>query len=254
MRRTGDLAVALDVAVIVAASALVCTRAHDLATMRVAVPLLLAGRWLAWTALPLRERDTGAITEAALLAGAALLGGFNDWLSVDRFGVYDYLVPTDLGGVSRIPSWMLLLWGMLLRLPLTLARWRRLGLPRHPDTLFWGDRPVGGLGARLGLLAALILGTRQLVYRLHEHALWSWLPMALALGVLVVAFRPGARRLAFVAMVLVLGPAVEAVYIRVGGLHAYELGWLAGVPLWIALWWGVGVLAWEEVAGRLLAR
>lgn len=35
-------------------------------------------------------------------------------------------------------------------------------------------------------------------------------------------------------------------------LHENALGWLAGVPLWIALWWGVGALAWEEVAGRLL--
>lgn len=58
-----------------------------------------------------------------------------------------------------------------------------------------------------------------------------------------------ARRLAIVA--LAVGPIAEALLIRVAHLHAYALGWLCGVPLWIVLWWALGALVWAEAAPRL---
>jgi len=39
----------------------------------------------------------------------------------------------------------------------------------------------------------------------------------------------------------------------VGGLHHYALGWFAGVPLWIAPWWLLGLLVWKDLGWRLLA-
>lgn len=250
--RTGDLAFGLDTAVVVAASVLICTSAGDLERMRVAMPLLLGARLVAWALLPRRERDTGALVEAGLFCGGAALGGLNDWVSVDLFRVYSYRVPTDLAGISRIPSWMLLFWGMILRYPLTLAHWRRLALPPHGSAVFLGRRAVGGVPARLVVLLVVIATTRQCVYRLYGDSLWSWLPMGVGLALVLALLQPDARRLRLAAFVFVVGPAVEALYIRVAGLHVYELGWLAGVPLWIALWWVIAVLAWEEVASRVV--
>jgi hypothetical protein len=53
---------------------------------------------------------------------------------------------------------------------------------------------------------------------------------------------------------LIGGPLIEILYIQLGGLHQYDLGWLGGVPLWIALWWLLAVLVWKDLAYRLEAR
>lgn len=55
-------------------------------------------------------------------------------------------------------------------------------------------------------------------------------------------------------LVLALGAIVEVAYIQGGGLHRYHLGWIGGVPLWIALWWPLAVLVWGDLARRLLPR
>ena len=44
------------------------------------------------------------------------------------------------------------------------------------------------------------------------------------------------------------GPAVEIAYIQLGGLHRYQLGWLGGVPMWIALWWVLAILIWDDLS------
>ncbi|MCC6524310.1 MAG: hypothetical protein IT373_16750, partial [Polyangiaceae bacterium] len=37
-------------------------------------------------------------------------------------------------------------------------------------------------------------------------------------------------------------------------LHRYALGWLGGVPVWILLWWVLGMLLVADFGARLFAR
>lgn len=184
-------------------------------------------------------------SELAFLALCAVLGGGNDWNTVVRHGVYAYTVPTDHPTWSTIPTWMLLYWGIILRAIAQLAEWPRLGDSTLVDGVF--ARPVPRVLFQLGV----VLLTRQAIYRLYGHPVLSWAPFAVGLALYFLVLRPPqrARRLALVA--LLLGPPVESAFIHLGHLHRYALGWLGGVPLWIALWWALGVLVWSDLAPRL---
>jgi len=248
----GDRAFATDVATIVLVSVAICVFSQRLALMTVLVPIVLVARLGVWLALPAAERDTSRAGELAFFAVCTLLGAFNDWSSVTRHRIYDYTVPTDLPGLSHIPIWMLLYWGMILRFMITLGHYRRIGLSSGADELHFGRWRVRGGGAKIALQLGLVLATRQAIYRTYDHPIWSWAPFALGLAVALFVLRPPRRRLTLLAGVLVAGPLVEALYIQVGGLHVYRLGWLFGVPLWIALWWVLAVLIWQDLGGRLL--
>ncbi len=247
-KSVGDRAFALDLGTIVVISAAICAYAHDLARMSVLVPVVLGLRTALFLALPDEQRDTSRRGELALLAVATLLGAFNDWSSVVRHRIYDYTVPTDLGRLSTIPLWMLLYWGMILRFVLTLCHYRRLALPPAPRGLPGLDV---GAKARLAVLLGVVVVTRQCIYRLYDRPILSFVPFVVALVAFLLVVRPDPRRRGLLAGVLVLGPAVEVLYIQVGHLHAYRLGVLFGVPIWIALWWGLAVLVWEELGTRL---
>jgi hypothetical protein len=253
-RTLGDRAFAVDLAAVVAVSVAICLAGHRLTLMTVLVPVILLARLVWWLRLPDDERDATRAGELCFYLLCTAVGAFNDWSSVTWHRVYDYTVPTDLPGLSDIPTWMLLYWGMILRFVLSLARWRRLRLPPREDVVHLGPLKLRGAAPTIGFQLALVLATRQAVYRLYDHPLWSWLPFALALVIALWVLRPDRRRLALLAGVVVVGPLVEVLYIQVGGLHAYRLGWLAGVPLWIALWWGLAVLVWTDLGARLLSR
>jgi hypothetical protein len=247
----GDRAFLLDAAAIVAVSAAICLVSHELGFMSVFVPAVLALRLVLWLLLPRDERDSSRLGEIAFYLLCTLLGAFNDWSSVVRHRIYDYTVPTDLPGLSQIPLWMLLYWGMILRFMLSVGHWRRLGFSPEPDRLrFFGFR-LGGTTARVALELGLVLATRQVVYRAFAHPLYSWLPFAIGIGVALLVLDLDRRRVALMVGVIVLGPLVEALYIQVGGLHRYQLGWFFGVPLWIALWWGLAVTLWQDLGARL---
>jgi hypothetical protein len=100
----------------------------------------------------------------------------------------------------------------------------------------------------------LVVVTRQLIYRYAQDPVLSWLPFAVAIALWVGLF--GLRRSDVIAasLLLVGGAAVEVAYIQLGGLHQYALGWLGGVPLWIALWWVLGGLVLRDLGGRVLGR
>ncbi|MBI3205459.1 MAG: hypothetical protein HYZ29_28220 [Myxococcales bacterium] len=240
-RQVGDRPFLVDAGAIALISLFICLFSQRLAWMTWLVPAVIVARLVLWLRLPRAERDLDGRAEVVLLALTTVLGAFNDWNSVTRHRVYDYTVPTDLPGLSHIPIWMLLYWGLILRFVLTVFHWRRVALPRT----------AGGVG-RVAFLLALVLGTRQAIYRLYAHPLLSWLPFLLALAVLLWVVRPDPGRLRLLAVVLVVGPAIEALYIQVGQLHAYRLGWLAGVPIWIALWWGLAALVWDDLGTRLM--
>lgn len=251
MSRIGDRAFAVDLAAVTVVSAAICLFSRDLALMSALVPAALALRLVLFLALPRDERDTTRSGELAFYGLCTLFGAFNDWNSVTRHRIYDYTVPTDLPGVSHIPLWMLLFWGLILRFMVTLGHWKRLGLPPARDEVHLGRRKLAGPIPKLAVELALVLVTRQAIYRTYAHPLWSWLPFALAIALFVLLLRPDRRRLALLASVIVIGPLAEVLYIQVGGLHLYRLGWLGGVPLWIALWWGLAVLVWQDVGARV---
>lgn len=249
----GDRAFALDAATILVVGAAIVTVSDRLALMTAAVPLVLAARHLLWSRLPPAERGHGGGIEAALMLVCTAFGAFNDWNSVVGHGIYDYGVPVYFPEFSTIPIWMLLFWGMILRFFFTLARWRRLDPPAvHRDTLWPLAGPQPAL--RIALLLALTLATRQAIYRWYLDPVLSWLPFAAALMIYVMLCRPRRYEWTLLALALSIGPIVEIAYIQLGGLHRYHLGWIGGVPLWIALWWGLALLVWQELVGRALRR
>lgn len=251
-RRVGDRPFLVDAVAVGLISAFICLWSERLALMSVLVPAVLLARLGLWLALPRAERDLGGCAEVAFFLMATLFGAFNDWNSVTRHRVYDYTVPTDLPGLSHIPIWMLLYWGLILRFVLTVFHWRRSGLPRAGDGVFLGRRAAARPVLRVLLVLGLVLATRQAIYRLYDHVLLSWLPFAVAILAYLALFRPDRARLRLLVLVVLTGPAVEALYINVGHLHAYRLGWLGGVPIWIALWWGLAALVWDDLGTRIM--
>lgn len=250
--KRGDRPVIVDVTAVSVVAVAVCAASHRLAFMSALVPLVLVARLAAWRALPDDERRHGLGVELVFLALCTALGGLNDWNTVVRHGVYAYTAPADHPALSTIPTWMLLYWGLILRAIATLARWSRIG-ERSPDRVRLATRTLEGARAKVAVQLALVLVTRQAIYRLWDHPIASWLPFAVALAAYAWMFRPGAREARIAVAFLVIGPVVEALFIRVGGLHRYALGWFFGVPLWIVLWWVLAILLWSDLAPRLEA-
>jgi len=239
-----DRAVVVDLSAMTSIGLAVCLASDHLAFMTALVVLVLIARtWLVCTWASAR-----LLPELLFLALCTVIGGANDWNTVVRHGVYAYTVTADHPAFSTIPTWMLLYWGVILRAIAQLAAWPRLGDARVPEGPF--ARPWPRVAAQL----AIVLATRQAIYRLWAEAWWSWLPFAVGLALYFVVIKPSqrARRLALIA--LFAGPPVEIAFIQLGHLHRYALGWLGGVPVWIALWWALGVLVWSDLGPRLEAR
>lgn len=250
----GDRAFAIDAFAILLTSVFIVLAAHRLAVMSAVVPAVIALRFVLVALLPRAERGLSLGREAALFAGLTVFGAFNDWNSVCHHRIYDYLVPADVPAISTIPTWMLLYWGMILRFAVTLARWRRLAPPREPrDEVWLGARARRSAALKLAIEIGLVVITRQAIYRLYGHPVLSWLPFALALALYALLFRPRIYEIRLALLFLLGGPVVEVAYITVG-LHRYALGWLGGVPLWIALWWVLAMMVMQDVASRVLAR
>jgi len=250
---TSAAELAVDGVAIVVVSVGICVAAQNLVAMTVLVPVVWVVRTLAW----LRVRPASAHRLAAEILFSSMctvFGGFNDWNSVDGHHIYDYSVPTDLAGVSSLPVWMLLYWGLILRFLATLVLAAGLGsdpLPRNEVHLglYTSTRAWVKIGAQL----ALVVATRQAIYRTYLDPVLSWLPFLVAALVHFALFGWDHRDRRLVALALTIGPLIEILYIQVGGLHHYHLGWLGGVPVWIILWWAVAVLIWRDLAPRLLA-
>ncbi len=230
-------ALAVDAIAVAAVSAGIVLASERLVFMTLLVPLTVLARFVAW------RRVTGAqgrevAAEVVFFALCTVLGGFNDWMSVVHHRVYDYTVPVFFPHLSTIPCWMLLFWGLVLRSVASLAE-------------AWPEPRPPGSAAKLAVQLLFVVVTRQLVYRHYADPWLSWLPFAAAIVLYVALFGLSARERRLGLVFLVAGPAVEALYIHAGGLHRYHLGWLAGVPLWIALWWVLAVWIWSDVSARL---
>ena len=253
--RVSNRACAIDAAAVVTVGAAICVAGRHPVVMTVLVPAVLVGRCLAWRRLPVAERGISPWSEVALLTLCTLLGAGNDWNTVVRHHVYDYTVPHLSVSARGIPFWMLLYWGIILRFVVSLCRWERLAPPRFPAAdVHLGARLISSPGLKIAAEVALTVATRQMIYVYYLDPWLSWLPFAVALVIYGYAFRPARHERLLLGLAAVGGPAVEVVFIRIGGLHAYHLGWLGGVPLWIILWWMLAVLIGNDLSARLLAR
>ena len=246
-----DRAMAVDAAAIAVVSAAILSIPNRVALMSALVALVFLLRMWAWWRLPLAERGPLA-SEAVFLAVCTLIGGFNDWNSVVRHDIYDYRVAVWWPELSTIPLWMLAFWGLILRSLFSLSRWHRLDPPADVhSTVAIGQRRWHSPPAKVAALLLLTFATRQCIYGFWADPWLSWLPFVAALLAYNLLFRPGVHDRRLVAVIVVVGPVIEGLYIGVGGLHHYALGWLAGVPLWIALWWLLAVLVWKDLGARL---
>lgn len=253
MGTVGDRAFALDAAAIALVSVAICAASHSLAFMTALVPSVLAARFAIFAVLSQQERGGASLAaELGFFVLCTLVGAFNDWSSVVRHEIYAYTVPSYFPELSTIPLWMLLFWGMILRFLATLFRWHRLAPPPGTrDDVFLPGRRLRSRWLKIGIELALVAATRQLVYRHFDAPLLSWLPFAVALALFALLLRPDRHDRLLLGLFALGGPAIEVLYIQVGHLHRYDLGWIAGVPLWIALWWLLAALIWKDLSGRL---
>jgi hypothetical protein len=245
-----DRAMAIDACAAALISLGIVLAADKLVFMSVYVPLVIVGRTAALTPIVRKEWGFGIGFEILFLAACTLVGGFNDWNSVVNHRIYDYNVPAFFPALTTIPEWMLLYWGLILRSLVTLFRWERVSPPDAPRNLMRG-LPSSALLKVCAQLILIVL-TRQSIYRLYEDPIWSWAPFALAICAYLILFRPTAYEGRLVAAFLIGGPVIEILYIQFGNLHAYHLGWLGGVPLWIALWWVLAMVIWSDLSSRVL--
>ncbi len=250
----GDRAFAIDALSIAVISAAIVWAADQLLLMTLLVPGVVLARVLAIARLPRQERTLSPAAELVTVVGLALVGGFNDHSSVVRHRIYDYAVPAYFPELSTIPLWMLLYWGLILRFVITLTRYHRMTPTVARDDIYLGRRPFRSARLKVAIQLGLVLTTRQLVYRFYDDPLLSWLPFAVGLGLYFLLFRPDAAERRLALLFASGGPLVEVLYIQLGGLHRYQLGWLGGVPLWIALWWVLAVLILRDLAARVLRR
>ena len=238
----------VDGAVLAAGLLAIAVLAQHVLVMSALIPALVVLRMLLWVRV---ARPARLGPELRFLAVCTVLGATNDWLSVVHHRVYDYTVPVLFPALTTIPVWMLVFWGLILRAMASVAHALVPGPPA--DTVGLGRARRHHPAARIALLLLLVVATRQAIYRLYAHPVLSWLPFALALAVYAGVLGVDRARARLLAVTLAVGPAVEALTIHTSGLHRYHLGWLAGVPLWIVLWWALAILAWADLAPRLRA-
>ena len=240
----------IDAAVIVIVSIAICLWADRLALMTVLVPAVILARHIALASIAKTE-GINIKAEIAFWLICTLLGAFNDWNSVVHHKIYDYTVPHYFSFTS-IPIWMLLFWGMILRFFARLARWQPLSPPPEPSNrLGIGKFRINNAIVKVAAELLLVMLTRQTIYRFYLEPVLSWLPFLFALLIFVIFFAPTRHDFLLMAVFLIGGPLIEILYIQVGHLHRYHLGWIAGVPLWIALWWLLIIVIWKDLALRI---
>lgn len=226
--------------------------ANRLHLMQAVVATVIVARFVALAFTPAEDRRISMRTEILFYIICTLFGAFNDWNSVCNKRIYDYTVPFE-NPISTIPFWMLAYWGLILRFVARLTWWERLGPPERPsDTLGFGRFIVTNGTVKVLSQLALVVATRQMIYRYYLDPWFSWIPFAIAWIVFIAFFKPTLHDLKLSAIFLIGGPIIEALYIKIGHLHSYYLPVFGGVPLWIILWWVVIVVIWKDLSGRMV--
>ena len=250
MKSDSHTLVAIDAAVVAAVSIAICIASHNLVFMTVFVPAVILLRMLLLWSIS-KKQNVNIKAEMVFLAICTLLGGFNDWNTVVNKGVYVYTVP-HFFTFSSIPLWMLLFWGMILRFFARFARWSALGPPdKASNIVHIGNSQIDSAAVKVIVELLIVLLTRMAIYKLYMHPVFSWLPFLAGLALALYLFKPLAHDYKLLIAFLVIGPFIEALYIQVGDLHYYHLGWFAGVPLWIIVWWMLIIMIWKDLALRI---
>ncbi len=241
----------IDTVVIVIVSIAISVASNRLVFMSFFVPAIIISRMILLYLLQ-KEEAVNFKAEVVFLLICILLGGFNDWNSVCNKKIYDYSVPVFFESFSTIPLWMLLFWGMILRYFARLARWQRLNPPDSlMDKIGIGSTYVENNYFKIGAELILVLVTRQFIYRNYLDPIWSWLPFAAAIIIFMLFFYPTRHDFLLLIIFVIGGPLIEILYIKVGHLHYYHLGWIFGIPLWLALWWMLIIIIWKDISLRL---
>lgn len=247
-----DRTVIVDGLGIVVISVFIAFAANRLHLMQAIVAAVIAGRFILLALTRAEDRRISMRTEIIFYLICTLFGAFNDWNSVCNKRIYDYTVPFE-DPISTIPFWMLAYWGLILRFVARLTWWERLGPPDRPsDLLCIGKFTISNGTAKVLAQLAVVVLTRQTIYRFYLDPWLSWIPFTLALIVFITFFKPTKHDLKLSSIFLIGGPLIEALYIKVGHLHWYHLGIIGGVPLWIILWWVVIVIIWKDLSGRMV--
>ena len=253
MKSDSNRLIGIDAAVIAVVSLAICLAADRLLLMTLLLPGIVLIR-IALVAFIARSEQVNLKTELLFLAVCIALGAFNDWNSVCRKQIYAYTVPHYFAW-SSIPVWMLLYWGMILRFIARFSRWQKLRPPATvSDRVGIGRFRIENGAIKVVVQLAIVLTTRQFIYRFYLDPIWSWVPFLSGLVVYMLLFETSRHDLKLLGVVLIAGPLVEILYIQVGHLHHYHLGWIGGTPLWIVVWWLLIVLIWKDLTFRMLKR
>lgn len=243
----------LDLIFVSTISLLIAFAADQLNFMTMVVPTLMWVRLGLWSRLPSSQQRHSIRAEIIFFLICILLGGFNDWNSVVNKQIYDYTVPVYFPEFSTIPIWMLLYWGMILRFMVSLFRIPDMLPLKSADNRLFGPAPISvPWWLRVSILLIFVLVTRQAIYHWYMDPLLSWIPFAAAIVIYPLLFPSGKAELRLGFLALVVGPLVEALYIKVGGLHMYHHPVLGGVPLWIMLWWILIIPIWRDLSIRII--
>lgn len=238
---------AVDLGAVALVSAGVLCFADRPAWMGALVAVTLVGRFVLWARLhPARS----LAVEVAFFVSCTVVGAFNDFNTVALHGVYAYAVPSELPALSSIPIWMLAFWGLIVRFVFALTRWEALGPPEAPGRVILGRRSTA---LELAVVACVVVATRLSIFARWDEPVGSWLPFVVALVAYGALGRVDRHDLRLAALALLVGPVVEALFIQIGGLHRYALGWLGGVPLWIVLWWALATWLCKDVGAHAYA-
>ncbi len=250
MKPDSSRLVAIDALVIAIVSAAICFWSDRLVLMTILVSVVILLRH----AILFVIADIEGVSIKAELAFwllCTMLGAFNDWNTVVHHRVYDYTVP-HFFAFTTIPIWMLLFWGMILRFFARLAKWDKLNPPAEASNKIGiGKTTFDSAALKIILQLVLIAITRHCIYRLYLNPFGSWLPFLAALILYLLFTKPTRHDFKLIAIFIFGGPLIEILYIQVGGLHTYHLGWIGGVPLWIALWWLLAIVIWKDLAFRI---
>ena len=167
-----------------------------------------------------------------------VIGSFNDWNSVEVRKIYNYTVPTLYPQLSTIPFWMFLFWGVILKTVSELS-------------VFLKKSEINSSGRSVLLLLGLVVCTRLCIYSFYMRDTLSWLSFLIALITYFAVFGFNKTKILMAILISIIGTSVESILINFGKLHYYHLGVLAGVPIWIALWWSLIALIWIDVSAYI---
>lgn len=249
MKADSHLLMAIDAVAVLIISFAFCLAGDRLVFMTLLVPAVIFLRFLFLAGLGREAIDLKA--EIIFYLICTIIGIVNDLNSVIQHELYHYSLPRFSASIPT-PIWMLLFWGLILRSLARFSRWQALNPPQHISNEIGIGRHVMSNGcAKVIFEIILVLLSRQAIYKTYTHPVFSWLPLTIILFIAIGTLKLSRHDWKILSIFAIFGPITEIIYIQVGHLHVYQLGWIAGAPIWIFLWWIIVMLIWKDFAFRI---